>query len=62
MKVIVDSCVHGYHMYQEIWTSVITWLHGEYNAEDRHTVAVCKLKGVMVGHVPTLFFDCYSFT
>ena len=50
MEVIIDSCVHGYHVYQEIWTPV----SGKYlrdNTEDRYAVAVCKLEDV-VYHVP----------
>ena len=52
MEIVVDSCVRGYHMYQEIWTPV----SGNYlnckrerdNTEDRHAVAVCKPEDVVV--------------
>ena len=44
MEVTVESCVHGYNVYQEVWIPVI----GKHlkckqeigNAEDRHSVAV----------------------
>ena len=56
MEIVVDSCVHGFHIYQEIWTPVIgECLHCKRerdNAEDRHAVAVSKLVDMVVGHVP----------
>ena len=56
MEIVVDGCVRGFHVYQEIWTPVIgECLHCKRerdNAEDRHAVAVCKSVDVVVGHVP----------
>ena len=53
---MVDSCVCGFHVYQEIWTSVIgECLHCKQernNVEDRYALAVCKSLDVMVGHMP----------
>ena len=51
----VESCVHGFHMYQDVWVSVI----GETlpcrretdNSEDRYAIAYYKSEEV-VGHVP----------
>jgi len=66
MEVVVESCVRGYHIYQEIWTPVI----GEHlnckrerdNTEDRYAVAVCKAEDVVVGHVPrTISCLCSAF-
>ena len=52
----MDSCVHGYHVYDEIWTAVL----GEvliterelHNVADRYAVTVKKHSGETVGHLP----------
>ena len=52
----MDSCVRGYHVYDEIWTAVL----GEvliterelHNVADRYAVAVKKHSGETVGHLP----------
>uniref|UniRef100_A0A1X7TG99 Ubiquitin-like protease family profile domain-containing protein n=1 Tax=Amphimedon queenslandica TaxID=400682 RepID=A0A1X7TG99_AMPQE len=51
----IDSCVRGFHVYQDIWTPV---LHEELdcerergNIEDLYAVAV-KKNGHVVGHIP----------
>ena len=48
MEVVVNSCVHGYHVYQEICKQERD------NTEDRHAVrvAVCKAEDITVSHVP----------
>ena len=51
----MESCVRGYHIYKDIWTSVI----GEdllcerepFNSVDRYAVAVLK-DDIVVGHIP----------
>ena len=50
-----NSCVHGYHIYKNIWETVI----GEElpcetepdNRNDRYAVAV-KKDGIFIGHLP----------
>ena len=50
------SMVRGYHEYQSVWSAIV----GEElqcrielsNPHDLFAVAVCKLDGVVVGHVP----------
>ena len=58
MEIVVDCCMRGFHVYQEIWTPVIDeCLHCKRerdNVEDRHAVAVCKSLDIMVGHVPCM--------
>ena len=58
----MDSCVRGYHVYDEIWTAVL----GEvliterelHNVADRYAVAVKKHSGETVGHLPKKTFGC----
>ena len=52
----MDSCVHGYHVYNKIWTAVL----GEvliterelHKVADHYSVAVKKHSGETVGHLP----------
>ena len=56
MELRQDSCVLGYHVYNEIWTAVL----GEVleteeelqNVTDRYAMAVKKHTGETVGHLP----------
>ena len=56
MELHQNSCIRGYHIYNEIWT-VVLWevlitereLH---NVADRYAVAVKKHSGETVGHLP----------
>ena len=56
MEFRMDSCVRGYHVYDEIWTAVL----GEvliterelHNVADCYAVAVKKHAGETVGHLP----------
>ena len=56
MELRQDSCIRGYHVYNEIWTAVL----GEvliterelHNVADRYAVAVKKHSGETVGHLP----------
>ena len=56
MEIRQDSCIRGYHVYNEIWTAVL----GEvlltqrelHNVTDRYAVAVKKHSGETVGHLP----------
>ena len=60
MRIIVKSCVSGYHVYQRMWTLVI----GKYlpckeergNTVDRHVVVVCKPEGMLANYVPDIIF------
>ena len=51
----VDYCMHGFHMYQDVWLPVVgETLPGhreDDNSEDQYAVAYYKSKEV-VGHVP----------
>ena len=55
IEVSVTSCVHGFHVYQDIWTPFIgetlICRREDGNGHDRYTVAVVKSAKV-VGHVP----------
>jgi len=50
-----DSCIHGYHLYQSIWTAGIgkflTCEREPMNSCDRYAVAVLK-DDVVVDHLP----------
>ena len=56
MKIRQDSCIRGYHVYNEIWTAVL----GEvlltqrelHNVTNCYAVAVKKYSGETVGHLP----------
>ena len=52
---LVDSCVRGYHYYQNVWDpflgEVLPCLREDGNPHDRYAVAVSKSSRV-VGHVP----------
>ena len=56
MEFHIDSSVRGYHIYNEVWTTVL----GEvliterelYNVADRYAVAVKKHSDETVGHLP----------
>ena len=51
----VEGEIHGYHVYQTIWTSIIDevlkCVREEDNNEDRYAVAVMKAS-TTVGHLP----------
>ena len=51
---MTDSMIHGYHIYQDVWTPVVgehlQCVRVEDNAEDRYAIAVTK-DGVTVGHL-----------
>ena len=53
----MESCVHGFHIYQDVWTpvhvvgEVLGCRRETTNTEDRYAVAVYKSEEV-VGHVP----------
>ena len=55
MEVSVESCVRGFHIYQDVWTPAVGEVLGcrreTTNTEDRYAVAVYKSEEV-VGHVP----------
>ena len=64
MKATVASCVHEYHIYQDIWTAVIGEVlicrKEEDNRHDRYVVAVYKSPEV-VEHMPgTISHTCSS--
>ena len=56
MELHQNCCIHGYHVYNEIWTAVL----GEvliterdfHNMADCYAVAVKKHSGETVGHLP----------
>ena len=52
----VDSCIRGYHIYQEQWSSYVgeslSFTREANNTEDPYTVAVVKGNDTIVGHVP----------
>ena len=56
MEFRMDSCIRGYHVYEEIWTAVFgEQLYTEReigNVVDRYAVAVKKDSGETVGHLP----------
>ena len=61
----MTSCVHGFHVYQDVWTpfigEVLNCRREEDNRHDRYAVAVYKSAEV-VGHVPrTSSHTCSSF-
>ena len=51
----VDSCVHGYHVYEAIWAAAlgeqIGCVREPLNAMDRYAVAL-KKDGTVIGHLP----------
>ncbi len=51
----VSSCVHGHHIYQDVWSPVVretlSCIRETNNDEDRHAIAVFK-QGSVVGHLP----------
>ena len=55
MEASIESCVRGFHIYQNVWTPVVGEVLGcrreTTNTEDRYAVAVYKSEEV-VGHVP----------
>ena len=65
MEANVDGCVHGFHVYQDIWTPIIVkvlacWREMT-NIEDRYAIAINKMEEV-VGHVPCkISFLCAAF-
>ena len=55
MKLIVSSCIRGYHVYGEVWTVMGEQLlygreHG--NVVDRYAMVVKKDLGITVSHLP----------
>ena len=52
----VQSCVRGYHVYQNVWTSyvgeVLSCAKEPANPEDPYAVATKTTSGTVVGHVP----------
>ena len=52
---VVDSCVRGFHVYQDVWTPVtgerLSCETEESNAFDPYAVAIRKSANV-IGHVP----------
>ena len=52
----VQSCVRGYHVYQNVWTSyvgkVLSCAKEPRNPEDPYAVATKTTSGTVVGHVP----------
>ena len=61
----MTSCMHGFHVYQDIWTPFIgetlICRREDGNGHDRYTVAVVKSAKV-VGHVPYMIsYTCSSF-
>ena len=55
MEFCMDSCIRGYHVYEEIWTAVFGELNTEReigNNVDQYAVAVKKDSGETVGHLP----------
>ena len=50
-----DSCAHGYHLYESIWTAALGKRIGcereLLNANDRYAVAL-KKDGAVIGHLP----------
>ena len=55
MEIEVERCIQGHHMYSTIWTSVLGKLLSCKteldNAEDQYAIAVCKVEGIVVGHI-----------
>ena len=52
----VQSCVRGYHVYQNVWTSyareVLSCAKEPRNPKDPYAVAIKTASGTVVGHVP----------
>ena len=61
----MDSVVRGHHVYKSIWTpflgEVLRAETEEGNEEDRYAVAILKVSGVVVGHVPRSFSRTFYF-
>ena len=51
----IESCVHGYHIYQSVWTTTLDdefiCARNSFNSIDRYEVAV-KNDDTAVGHLP----------
>jgi len=60
----VDSCFHGFHVYQDVWLPVmgetLLGLREDDNSEDRYAVAYYKSEEV-VGHVLRKILHFYHF-
>lgn len=56
MVLVMSSCVHGYHVYGEVWMATLgeelICLPEVGNVVDRYAVAVKKESGETVGHLP----------
>lgn len=56
MELCVKSCIHGYHVYKQVWTAVFgEELYTEQelgNVFDCYVIAVKKDSGETVGHLP----------
>ena len=61
----MDSCVSGFHVYQDVWTPIIVEVlacrRETTNIEERYAIAVNKMEEV-VRHVPCkMLFLCAAF-
>ena len=61
----MDSCMRGFHVYQDVWTliigEVLACRRETTNIEDRYAIAVNKTEEV-IGHVPRkISFLCAAF-
>ena len=66
MEIEFESCIRGHHMYSTIWTPVsgklLSWKRELDNAEDQYAVVVCRVDGIVVGHIPRkISFLCAVF-
>ena len=66
MEIEVESCIQGHHVYSTIWTPVLGELLSSKreldNAEDQYVVTVCRVNGIVIGHIPKkISFLCAVF-
>ena len=63
MEANVDSCVHGFHVYQDVWTPIIVEVlacrREMTNIENRYAITVNNTEEV-VGHVPRNISSLYA--
>ena len=62
----IDSCIRGYHVYKEVWTSngdkILSCRREVGNIHDMYAVSMVHESGIVVGHVPqTISADCSLF-
>ena len=52
----IDSCIRGYHVYKEVWTSngdaILSCRREVGNIHDPYAISMVNESGIVVGHVP----------